>query len=283
MFEQSIAPVQWLADNSRAVQETIMTDETSSKPAPKAYRPGEQARQARHSGVAESSTRRMSVGRRTWYWILVLLLRGVLRIFWSTCRVHKVIGAEHLQGLIDAEQPTLVVYWHQMHLFCSYYLLRQVRKGLRLGFLVSPSVTGEVPTAIARRWGAEVIRGSSTRSGGKALRDMYGFVAQQGISLVTTADGPKGPLHKFKPGAILLSRMTKAPILPMAYATEHGKNWDSWDEFIVPRPFSRIAVAIGEPVTVPADMSTDDIPRMQKELEATMATLIAEAKASLKD
>ena len=259
-----------------------MADESTPKPAPKAYRPGEQARQARHSGVAESSTRRMSTGRRIWDAILVFLLRGVLRVFWSTCRVHKVIGAEHLQAQIDADRPTLIVYWHQMHLFCSYYLLRQIRRGLKLGFLVSPSVTGEVPTAIARRWGAEVIRGSSTRSGGKALRDMYAFVAQQGVSLVTTADGPKGPLHKFKPGAILLSRMTKAPIILMAYATEHGKHWSSWDEFIVPRPFSRIAVAISEPIVAPRDISTDEIPRLQAEMEDTMASLIAAAKASFK-
>ena len=257
-----------------------MVDDSSSSPAPKSYRPGQQARQAQHSGVAASSTRKMSRGRRAWYFLLVLLLRGCLRVFWSTCRIHRVIGAEHLQGVIDSGKPALIVYWHQMHLFCAYYLMRQIRKGLRLGFLISPSVTGEVPAAIARRWHAEVIRGSATRSGSQALREMYGMVAKQGISLVTTVDGPKGPIHQFKPGAILLARITKAPLLPIVYAAEHCKYWSSWDRFIVPRPFSRIAIAIGAPVYVPANLPTDEIPRLQQQLEKQMAALVKEAQAS---
>ena len=148
----------------------------------------------------------MSPGRRVWSFILVQLLRIVLRVFWSTCRIDRVVGAEHMQGVIGSGKPALIVYWHQMHLFCAYYLLQQIRPGLRLGFLISPSVTGELPATIVRGWGADVIRGSATRSGSKALRDMYDMVARQGVSLITTVDGPKGPIHKFKPGAILLAR-----------------------------------------------------------------------------
>ena len=244
------------------------------------YRPGQQARQTRKSGVASGSKRRMSRGRQIWYFILILLLRGVLRAFWSTCRIHKVIGAEHLQGVIESGKPALIVYWHQMHLFCTYYLLRQIRSGLKLGLLISPSVTGEVPTQIARRWGAEVIRGSATRSGSQALRDMYNAVAKEGISLVTTVDGSKGPMHHFKPGSILLARMTKAPLLPMAYAAEHYRNWSSWDRFIVPRPFSRITIVIGEPVHVPANLPTDEIPRIQQEMQERMAALIRQGRES---
>ena len=222
----------------------------------------------------------MSPGRRVWSFILVQLLRIVLRVFWSTCRIDRVVGAEHMQGVIDSGKPALIVYWHQMHLFCAYYLLQQIRRGLRLGFLISPSVTGELPATIVRGWGADVIRGSATRSGSKALRDMYDMVARQGVSLITTVDGPKGPIHKFKPGAILLARITTAPLLPIVYVAEHCKFWSSWDQFIVPRPFSRIAVAIGAPVHVPANLATDDIPRLQLQLEEQMAGLIEQARAS---
>jgi lysophospholipid acyltransferase (LPLAT)-like uncharacterized protein len=137
-----------------------------------------------------------------------------------------------------------------------------------------------VPAAIARRWRAEVIRGSATRSGSQALREMHGMVARQGVSLVTTVDGPKGPIHQFKPGSILLARITKAPLLPIAYAAEHCKYWSSWDSFIVPWPFSRITIAIGAPVHVPANLRTEEIPRLQQQLEAQMAELIKEAQAS---
>jgi lysophospholipid acyltransferase (LPLAT)-like uncharacterized protein len=275
-----IAPLQCLADNTCPDQDASMTDDPTSRPSPKSYRPGDHARQARHSAIAESSNRKMSRGRRAWYSMLVLLLRGFLRIIWSSCRIQPVIGAEHLQEQIDAGKPVLPVYWHQMHLFSSYYLLRQVRNGLKVGFLVSPSVTGEVPAAIVRRWGAAVIRGSATRSGGRALRDMYELIVKQGISLVTTVDGPKGPVHKFKAGAILLARMTKAPLIPVVYAAEHCSYWGSWDRFIVPWPFSRIAIVIGEPVYVPANLSTGQIPQLQEQLEEIMAELTARAHSS---
>jgi lysophospholipid acyltransferase (LPLAT)-like uncharacterized protein len=246
-----------------------------------AYAPSQRAKFYRPSDRGSGSTRRMSRGRRAWYWLLIALTRGLLRLFWWSCRVEKIIGQEHLDTLREAGQPAIICYWHQMQIFCSWFMFEQIKKGMKVGFLISPSVTGEVPAAIAQRYGAHVLRGSSTRSGGQALRDMYQAVVKQGISPVTTADGPKGPLHEFKPGAALLARMTKAPVVPIVYVAERYRNWDSWDEFIVPRPFTRIVIAVGEPMTVPKELGVDQLEPFQRTMEETMARLIEQARASL--
>ena len=246
-----------------------------------AYGPSQRAKFYRPSDRGAGSTRRMSRGRRIWYWFVIALTRALLRFYWWSCRIHKVIGQEHLDALREHNQPAIICYWHQMHIFCAWFMFEQIKKGMKVGFLISPSVTGEVPAAIARGMGAHVLRGSSTRSGGQALRDMYQAVARERISPVTTADGPKGPLHEFKPGAALLARMTKAPVVPIVYVAEHYRNWDSWDQFIVPRPFTRIVIAVGEPMMVPKELGVDQLEPFQRTMEKTMARLIEQARASL--
>ncbi len=256
-------------------------DGRASQPAgQRDYAPSQRAKFYRPSGRATGSTRRMSRGRRIWYFFIIGLTRALLRWFWWSCRVEKVLGEEHLDALRQQGQPAIICYWHQMQIFCSWLMFRQINKGMKVGFLISPSVTGEVPAAIARGQGARVLRGSSTRSGGQALRDMYQMVVKERVSPVTTADGPKGPLHEFKPGAVLLARMTGAPIVPIAYAAERYWNWGSWDAFIVPRPFTRIVIAVGEPVAVPKQLSVQDMEPLQRSMEAQLARLIEQARAT---
>jgi hypothetical protein len=220
----------------------------------------------------------MSAGRKAWYAVLVALARGLLWLLWKSCRVTVVKGAEHVA---PGAGPAVVVYWHQMHLFCAWLLVREARAGAALAVLTSPSVSGEVPAAMIRRWGMRAVRGSSTRSAGEALREMYGVVATDRQSLVLTADGPKGPLHEFKPGAVLLARMAKVPVVPMAYAASRCTRWGSWDRFIVPWPFSRVAVVVGEPWRVPAGFQMADLPAAARELGARLDALEAEAESLL--
>ena len=102
---------------------------------------------------------------------------------------------------------------------------------------------------MVRRLGGEVIRGSSSHTGARALRDYYQALAHEGISPAITPDGPRGPPWKFKPGAILLSQMSQRPIIPMAYAASRA--WKiKWDRFVIPKPLARIAIVIGRPVYV---------------------------------
>jgi hypothetical protein len=252
-----------------------MSSEPEQKP--REYAPSYRARRFRPSGIPQRSQRRMSVGRQLWYGFLVAMLRLFLGLLWASCRVRVVRGAEHLEAARRAGTPAVIVYWHQMQVFCAWLLRRQARAGMKLAVLTSPSVSGEVPAAIITAWGMQPLRGSSTRSSGEALRDMYNVVNADGNSLVLTADGPKGPRHEFKPGAILVAKMARVPVIPMAYAASPCKRWNSWDEFMLPLPFSRVAIVVGEPWQVPAGFAMADLPKAARELEERLKALTAEA------
>jgi lysophospholipid acyltransferase (LPLAT)-like uncharacterized protein len=174
----------------------------------------------------------------------------------------QVSGAGHLDAALAQAPSLLPCYWHQHELFCARYLLLQMQRGLKLGFLVSPSVDGEIPARIATRLGARVIRGSSTRTGARALRDYYQLLVQDSVSPVITPDGPTGPRYVFKPGALLLAQLSGRPLLPMAYAASRAWSF-GWDRFVLPRPFTRIAIAIGAPVYIDRATALGDVAVVQ--------------------
>ena len=133
----------------------------------------------------------------------------------------------------------------------------------------------EVPAAIARRLGAQVIRGSSTRTGAKALRDYYQLLVNENVSPVITPDGPTGPPHRFKPGGLLLAQISGRPLLPMAFAASSAWHF-GWDDFVLPRPGSRIAIAIGAPVKVDRSVALSQgevLEQWQQRLERSPSVL----------
>lgn len=208
------------------------------------------------------SRRRLTPLRRFLYRLAAPIGLLVLRSWWGSCRIVRVVGSEHLDAALAQWPSLLPCYWHQHELFCARYLLLQMPRGLKLGFLVSPSVDGEVPAMIATKLGARVIRGSSTHTGARALRDYYQLLVKDQVSPVITPDGPSGPRFRFKPGAILLAQISGRPMVPMAYAASRA--WlVAWDKFVIPWPFTRIAISIGEPVRVERDFPISDEAAMQ--------------------
>jgi hypothetical protein len=229
------------------------------------------------------SSRRLTPLRRLAYALLAPPGYLLLRAWWASCRIVSVSGGEHLETALARAPSLLPCYWHQHELFCARWLQRQIRRGLRLGVLVSPSVDGEVPATIARWLGATVIRGSSTRTGARALRDYYDLLVKQGVSPVITPDGPTGPMHRFKPGALLLAQLSGRPLLPMAFAASHAWHF-GWDRFVLPWPGSRIAIAIGAPVYVDAALSMSDasvMEQMQRRMELELQRQSDAASAAL--
>jgi lysophospholipid acyltransferase (LPLAT)-like uncharacterized protein len=225
------------------------------------------------------SGRTMTPARRLLYRVAAPLAILIIRTWWLLCRVVAVQGAQHLDEAL-AKAPSLVpCYWHQHQLYCIKYLLEQ-RSRLKVGWLISPSVDGELGAMIARRAGGHVIRGSSSHTGARALRDYYQALVKEDISPVITPDGPRGPPFKFKPGAILLAQMSGRPILPMAYAASRA--WRiKWDRFVIPVPFSRVALAIGAPRYVPRAIDAATLERLQGEMEAELRRLFESAREAL--
>ena len=227
------------------------------------------------------SSRTMTPSRRLLYRIAVPIAVFIIKRWWNLCRVVRVQGTEHLDAAL-AKAPSLVpCYWHQHQLFCGHYLVGQASKGLTVGWLISPSVDGELGALIVKRLGGGVIRGSSSHTGARALRDYYQALVKDAISPVVTPDGPKGPRFKFKPGAILLAQMSGRPMLPMAYAASRA--WlIKWDKFVIPWPFARVSIAVGPPRYVPRVLDAKGIEALQGEMETELKRLYGVAKTGLR-
>jgi lysophospholipid acyltransferase (LPLAT)-like uncharacterized protein len=226
------------------------------------------------------SGRRLTRGRLFLYEMIVPVGLSLLRLLWHWSRVVQVIGAGHIAAALERAPSFIPVYWHQHQIFCVKHLLEQRRAGLKLGFLISPSVDGEIGAMIVRNLGGEVIRGSSTHTGARALRDYYQALAHEGVSPAITPDGPRGPPWKFKPGAVLLAQLSGRPMIPLSYAASRA--WKiKWDRFVIPSPLSRIVIAIGEPVYVPKALDSAALSRLQLEMEQRLRALFEVAERAL--
>ena len=226
------------------------------------------------------SGRRLTAGRRLLYRLIVPVGIGLVRLVWGSSRVVRVLGTEHILTALARAPSFIPVYWHQHQLFCVKQLLQLRGAGVKLGFLISPSVDGELGAMLVRSLQGEVIRGSSTHTGARALRDYYQALAHDNISPAITPDGPKGPPWKFKPGAVLLAQLSGRPIIPMSYAASRA--WKiKWDKFVIPKPFARIAIAIGEPVYVPKGLDAAGLEGFQLSMEGRLHALFEEAEKAI--
>jgi lysophospholipid acyltransferase (LPLAT)-like uncharacterized protein len=225
-------------------------------------------------------------GRRLTFWrlwsyklaapISVALMRTVI----GWCKIEHIIGAEHITATLARFPSFIPVYWHQHQLFCAKYLFDQRGAGVKLGVLVSPSVDGEFGAIIVRSLGGEVIRGSSSHTGARALRDFYQALVHEGISPVIAPDGPRGPPWKFKPGALLLAQLSQRPIIPLSYAASRA--WKiSWDRFVIPKIGARVVIAVGEPVYVAKGLGAAALESLQADMEQRLTRLYETAKAAL--
>ena len=217
----------------------------------------------------------MSVGRRVLYLLLTPLLRALLALLWHSYRIERIIGADIGEQLVADKTVCIPCYWHQQHLLCANIIRQWIHKGFDASIVISASVDGEVPSRIAGAWGANIIRGSANQTGALVMRDMYGAL-KQGSSIITTPDGPKGPIFEFKAGNILMARISGAPLVPLACAANRSWRLKSWDRMLVPKPFARVVIAIGEPHGVPRDTTVDDLEwhriAMQDALMSLMST-----------
>jgi lysophospholipid acyltransferase (LPLAT)-like uncharacterized protein len=226
------------------------------------------------------SGRRLTRGRLFLYRIIAPVGVSLLRLVWGWSRVVRVIGDEHIAAALARAPSFIPVYWHQHQVFCVKHLLEQRRAGLKLGFLISPSVDGEIGAMAVRKLGGEVIRGSSSHTGARALRDYYQALAHEGVSPAITPDGPRGPPWKFKPGAVLLAQLSGRPMIPLSYAASRA--WKiKWDRFVIPWPLSRIVIVVGEPVYVPKGLDAAGLERAQADMESRLRSAFEEAQTAL--
>lgn len=204
------------------------------------------------------SRRELTAGRRLLYRLAVWLGYLYVELVWRTARL-RVLNEEALRALVAQHGAVIPVCWHQHLLLCGRYVVSRQRHGIKPGFMISPSVDGEAPTWLAQRYGAHVVRGSGSYTGVRAVRGVYQALVKDKISALITPDGPRGPRFEFKPGAVFSAQISGVPIVPLAFAAKPVRVLKTWDKFVLPLPFSRVVMGIGEAVHVPREL--DDAQR----------------------
>lgn len=202
--------------------------------------------------------------------IIKHLAAFIVKFLWLTCKV-KVIGEDKIIDTLQSEQTVIPCYWHQHHVFGLWYIFRLYKKfGKKVGVLASPSRDGEIPSQIMQAWGLHIIRGSSSKTGAQALRDLCKSVSNDGISPSITPDGPRGPIYESKPGPILLAQYTSSPIIPISVSASRYWCLRSWDKFMIPKPFSTITIGISDAIYIDKKLPVADLEKQQKLLSKAL-------------
>ncbi len=183
-----------------------------------------------------------------------------IRILGLTIR-KKWIGLERLQNFRQKGQFVIFVFWHGRLLMMPF-----VNQGRRTGILSGHHVDAEISVRIYRYFGYYSIRGSTSRGGMAALRKLSKEI-NKGSDAGLAPDGPRGPRYRAQGGAVLLSRLTGCPLIPITFGTSKGKFFRSWDRFLIPYPFSQVVYIIGDPIWVGKEESREDLREKQQLLE----------------
>jgi lysophospholipid acyltransferase (LPLAT)-like uncharacterized protein len=194
----------------------------------------------------------------------------VLRFLALTIR-REVFFSDRPQKFWEQGQPIIAAFWHQRLLMMPFL----PRRG-KVGMLISQHRDGEFIARAVKLFGVDAVRGSTTRGGLSALRGMIRSF-RAGANLAITPDGPQGPKHVVQIGVVELARQTGAPILPVTYSASRRKVFASWDNFILPLPFCRVAYVWGEPLFVPREISKEGLEENRLLLQERLRQITEEA------
>jgi lysophospholipid acyltransferase (LPLAT)-like uncharacterized protein len=177
------------------------------------------------------------------------LITSLLR----TGRQEMIHGAEWERDILLAGEPAVYVLWHGRLLPCSF---RYRDHGFAT--LISRNRDGDYITRMIEGWGYRVVRGSSSRGGTSALRSIVRLL-REGTSVALTPDGPRGPRQKMKLGPLRAARIAGVPLVPVSAGATAAWYFGGWDRFLVPKPFTWIPVAFGEPLEVPGESTETEL------------------------
>lgn len=190
----------------------------------------------------------------------------LMRVICGTCRV-EIRNPQHLMQAQQGDSAALLLFWHEVIPLAAWRY-----RGSGIHTLTSYSYDGELVARVVGHLGIGALRGSSSRGGSDAMHRMS-MALSQGVSVIFTPDGPRGPRRELKAGAAVLSARTKMPVIPNAFAATRCWRMKSWDRMVIPKPFSTIVCEYGEPVAACESEDEAAIEAKRAELERTMVAL----------
>jgi len=206
---------------------------------------------------------------RILFWMVSVIGAALIRLLGKSWRI-TVVGQENVEKVWKQHKRVIYAFWHGRLFALAYTHRRQ-----RVGILISQHRDGEFIARIVQRLGMTPVRGSSTKGGAKGVLEM--IKAGQNHDLAITPDGPKGPRYKVQPGAAYLASRAGIPLIPMTNSAKSAWILKSWDIFMIPKPFTRVMVLIGQPLWVNPEAEQEELQQAGQKLEEELLALTQKA------
>ncbi|MDP8262806.1 MAG: lysophospholipid acyltransferase family protein [Candidatus Ancaeobacter aquaticus] len=192
----------------------------------------------------------------------------------------KPINDEFISDQVKKGKNVIFAFWHNRLIMMPHIYRTLINRNGKLAALISRSKDGQIVSGIIHRYGLATVRGSSSRGGKAAFKEMIRML-RSGYDAGYTPDGPKGPVYSVAQGIITLAQITGYPIVPISYEVTRRKVLRSWDRMVLPMPFTRGVVVYGKPVIVSRDDSERVKDEKAIELRNELLKIIDEGCASL--
>lgn len=235
------------------------------------------AAQAEIKRESAESTRSFSLNERFKIWLISWAGFLFIRAVGATLRYKFFPEAGCVADSYGAGPPAIWCFWHRAVIPATY---RFRNKGLAV--MTSRSFDGEYIARIIQKLGFAAVRGSSSRGAVGALLGMRQQL-EQGHGVVFTIDGPRGPRYVAKPGPVLLAKKTGIPISCFYVAVKRAWILNSWDQMIIPKPFSQAAIYASGPMYVPADATDEQMTALHQQMQETLERCRLSAEKHLAD
>ena len=214
---------------------------------------------------------KLPLKQRFYLWLSSHAAGKLIRLLKKTIRL-TVVGDEYLRSLMENGGRAIFAFWHGNMIIP---MMSYIDEGVVV--LVSEHGDGEIIARVLKSLGCGLIRGSTTRSGSRALIEMTKMFESPGI-IAITPDGPKGPYRELKSGAVILAQRTGVPILPMSTYTNRPKFLKSWDRFHLVKPFVKCVLMYGKPIKIERDLSSEKLEEKRRFVEQAIHELDHQAE-----
>lgn len=200
--------------------------------------------------------------------LLAFIAAKLCRILFRTLRLEIIDRAGFISN--PPAEPLIMTFWHNRIPAIAVSFLRAYpknRKGVVV--LTSPSKDGDILSGVMKHLGMGSVRGSSSRRGSTALRELTATL-EKGYDLAITPDGPRGPKYSLGPGVIFLSQKTGLRIMPLHACYHRAFRLKTWDVFAIPWPFSKITITVDPYIKIDPTLAEIEPERLR--IEALLKT-----------
>jgi lysophospholipid acyltransferase (LPLAT)-like uncharacterized protein len=227
-----------------------------------------------HARIARSLIIFVKIRSRWLNWLIAAAVVSVCRVLFRTLKIHYCVGAPHTNPY-DRDRPEGFIYcvWHDAIAYPMF-----AGQHFRTVALVSKNTDGSHLARGLKMLGIGLVRGSSSRNGAAAIRELLRLPSNTHV--VLTPDGPRGPRRKTKPGMVFIAARSGRSIVPTAFSAK--KSWKirgSWTTLSIPKPFTTVYALSGKPILVPANSTTEQLAIIETQVQQAMDDLSRQAEA----